>query len=230
MARVGCPTQSGAWLMATADSGNESPPPASECSSASTRSSAAELDAKQQEPAAANLEAAKDDEHRRRPAASGVRLLHPVLSMKTRDSRFRADHRASASSRAKRTLAAAGPFEVPRHAEFTTRLSSVLQVIYLVEGLRRSNAPGSSAASSARTAAGGHCRLPRPRAGHSRRTSAAERARRPAGEARPRGEPALIRAGRIADAQSPRARRLLARAAACVREPVPPTSASASGT
>jgi predicted RNA polymerase sigma factor len=110
-----------------------------------------ELEARQEQTAAAELDAAIDDD----VGDDLLRLVfiscHPVLSTEARVAltlrllggltageiarAFLVSEPTIAQRivRAKRTLAAANvPFEVPRGTEFVSRLSSVLQVIYLV--------------------------------------------------------------------------------------------------
>ena len=148
----GVPDNPGAWLMATAKHrAIDLLAPRRTCSSASTRSSGRELEV-EQEIGRAGSRCGARRRHRRRPAAAHLHRLPLRCSRPRRAWRSPCGCSAGLTTeeiaraflvpeptiaqrivRAKRTLAEAHvPFEVPRGAERAARLSSVLEVIYLV--------------------------------------------------------------------------------------------------
>ena len=147
----GVPDNPGAWLMATAKHRAIDLLRRRQMLERKHQELGRELEARQEETAAVSLDAAIDDDI----GDDLLRLVfiscHPVLSTEARVAltlrllggltageiarAFLVSEPTIAQRivRAKRTLAAADvPFEVPRGAEFAARLSSVLQVIYLV--------------------------------------------------------------------------------------------------
>jgi RNA polymerase sigma factor (sigma-70 family) len=148
--QTGVPNNPGAWLMGTAKHRAIDVLRRNTMAQRKHEELGRELDARQ-ETSVPDLDAAIDDD----VGDDLLRLIfiacHPVLSTEARialtlrllgglttDEIARAflvpePTIAQRIVRAKRTLSQAGvPFEVPRGAEFTARLSSVLQVIYLV--------------------------------------------------------------------------------------------------
>ena len=148
MAGVGHPDNPGAWLMATAKNRAIDHFGAGRCSSASTESSGAR---RRSAEAASKSSSRIDDDVGDDLLRLVFMACHPVLSTEARVAltlrllggltteeiarAFLVPEATVAQRivRAKRTLADAGvPFEVPRGDERAARLSSVLEVIYLV--------------------------------------------------------------------------------------------------
>ena len=147
----GVPDNPGAWLMATAQAPRDRPAaPQRDRSSASTRSSGASSRRGRRRPRP-DLDAALDDDVGDDLLRLVFTACHPVLSTEARVAltlrllggltteeiarAFLVPEPTVAQRivRAKRTLAEAHvPFEVPRGAELAARLSSVLEVIYLI--------------------------------------------------------------------------------------------------
>ena len=146
----GIPDNPGAWLMATAKHRAIDRLRRGSLAERKHQEIGRELDARQ-EMAVAELEAAIDDPigddllrlvfiscHPVLPAEARVALTLRLLGGLTTDEIARAFLVAESTIaqrivRAKRTLAEAGvPFEVPRGAQLAARLSSVLEVIYLI--------------------------------------------------------------------------------------------------
>jgi RNA polymerase sigma factor (sigma-70 family) len=146
----GVPNNPGAWLMATAKHRAIDVLRRNKRIDVKHQEIGRELDARQDK-AAADLEAMIDDDMGDDLLRLMFTACHPVLSSEARVALtlrllggltteeiaraflVRESTIAQRIVRAKRTLAEARvPFEVPRGAEFTARLSSVLDVIYLV--------------------------------------------------------------------------------------------------
>ena len=246
----GVPDNPGAWLMATAKHRAIDRLRRSKRLERKHEELGRELEARQETAAAGSRRRARR-RRRRRPPAPHLHACHPVLSTEARVAltlrllggltteeiarAFLVPEPTVAQRivRAKRTLAEARvPFEVPRGAELAARLSSVLEVIYLVfnegysatagddwmrPGALRGRAPPRPHPGRARSAGAGG---PRPRRADGDPGVALAGAGRPVGRAHPaaRSEPrALGSAPHPPRARGARARRGARRRARPVR-------------